>query len=144
MPRTSLQGITYLGPEWVQNPVTKRDVPVSTLLESHQALNYPDRLCALLELLEIDPSWHTHQISDGQRRRVQILLGLIKPFQVLLCDEVTVDLDILVRKDLLKFLRRECETRKCTVVCFLVCNSFKMWKKHFQYFGRINLVMSTS
>ena len=31
-----------------------------------------------------------HQISDGQRRRVQIFLGLIRPFKILLMDEVRI------------------------------------------------------
>ncbi|ORZ39402.1 P-loop containing nucleoside triphosphate hydrolase protein [Catenaria anguillulae PL171] len=109
-------GITYLGPEWVQNPVTKRDLQVSVLLESHNAGEHPDRLAALLHLLEVDPTWRTHQISDGQRRRVQILLGLLNPFDILLLDEVTVDLDVLVRRDLLAFIRRECEVRGATVI----------------------------
>ena len=52
-----------------------------------------------------------HQISDGQRRRVQIFLGLIRPFKILLMDEVTVSLDVVVRQDLLRWLRRESEAR---------------------------------
>ena len=38
----------------------------------------------------IDPEWRMHQISDGQRRRVQIFLGLIRPFKILLMDEVRI------------------------------------------------------
>ena len=48
-------------------------------------------------------------MSDGQRRRVQICLGLLKPFRVLLCDEITVDLDVLGRLDLLQFFVEETE-----------------------------------
>lgn len=36
-------------------------------------------------------------MSDGQRRRVQICVGLLRPFKVLLLDEITVDLDVLGR-----------------------------------------------
>ena len=36
--------------------------------------------------------------------------------QVLLLDEITVDLDVLARADLLDFLREECEERQATVV----------------------------
>ena len=61
--------------------------------------------------LGIDPKWRMHQISDGQRRRVQIFLGLIRPFKILLMDEVTVSLDVVVRQDLLRWLRRESEQR---------------------------------
>ena len=70
----------------------------------------------LVELLGIDPGWHMHRVSDGQRRRVQILLGLLRPAQALLLDEVTTDLDLLVRCDLLEFLRGEAENRGATLI----------------------------
>ena len=57
-----------------------------------------------------------NQVSDGQRRRVQIVLGLMEPWEMLLLDEVTVDLDVLVRQDLLTFLKRETEERNATIV----------------------------
>lgn len=31
-------------------------------------------------------------------------------------DEITVDLDVLARADLLKFLRKECEERGATII----------------------------
>ena len=36
--------------------------------------------------------------------------------QVLLLDEITVDLDVLARADLLEFLREESEERRATIV----------------------------
>lgn len=105
-------GVTYLGPEWAANPVVRRDVSVKDLLNSADADQYPDRRDELIRLLDVDPEWHMHQISDGERRRVQILLGMIKPFRVLLLDEVTVDLDVVVRRNLLDFLRAQ----KATIV----------------------------
>lgn len=57
-----------------------------------------------------------HQISDGERRRVQIVSGLMVPWDVLLLDEVTVDLDVLVRTNLLQFLVRETRERKATIL----------------------------
>ena len=36
--------------------------------------------------------------------------------QVLLLDEITVDLDVLGRADLLHFLQQECEQRKATII----------------------------
>ncbi|KAL7746982.1 CCR4-NOT regulatory complex component [Sorochytrium milnesiophthora] len=125
------EGITYLGPEWIQNPITKRDLRVATLLDTHRAGDHPARTRALLTLLEVDPLWHTHQISDGQRRRVQLLLGFLQPFDVLLLDEVTVDLDVLVRRDVLDFLQRECEVRGCTVVyCTHIFDGMGDWPTH--------------
>lgn len=76
----------------------------------------PERRARLVQLLDIDLEWSMMTVSDGQRRRVQICMGLLKPFKVLLCDEITVDLDILGRLDLLAFLAQECEERGATVV----------------------------
>ena len=102
-------GVTYLGSEWAHNPVVKGDVPVSRLLLSLGAKRHPERLSELLDILDVsflflksqvNPNWSMNTISDGQRRRVQIVLGLLEPWEVLLLDEVTVDLDVLVRQDL--------------------------------------------
>ena len=35
----------------------------------------------LIDLLEIDLDWRLNKVSDGQRRRVQICMGLLKPYQ---------------------------------------------------------------
>ncbi|KAF5781773.1 putative ATPase, AAA-type, core, P-loop containing nucleoside triphosphate hydrolase [Helianthus annuus] len=61
-------------------------------------------------------SWRMHKVSDGQRRRVQICMGLLKEFKVLLLDEITVDLDVLARADLLTFLKKKCEERGATII----------------------------
>jgi CCR4-NOT complex subunit CAF16 len=44
-------------------------------------------------------------------------MGLMGEWDVLLLDEVTVDLDVLVRSELLAFLIRESEERGATIVC---------------------------
>ena len=41
----------------------------------------PQRRAQLIELLEIDQEWRLNKVSDGQRRRVQICMGLLKPYQ---------------------------------------------------------------
>lgn len=76
----------------------------------------PERRAKLIEVLDINPNWRMHTVSDGQRRRVQICLGLLKPFDVLLLDEITVDLDVLGRADLMQFLKQECQQRGATIV----------------------------
>lgn len=77
---------------------------------------YPERVKELIQIMDINPKWRMHQISDGERRRVQLVLGLIKPWILLLMDEITVDLDVLVRSDLLEFLKKETEKRNATMV----------------------------
>ncbi|RVW53544.1 ABC transporter I family member 19 [Vitis vinifera] len=76
----------------------------------------PVRRDKLVDLLDIDLQWRMHKVSDGQRRRVQICMGLLHPFQVLLLDEVTVDLDVVARMDLLEFFKEECDQRGATIV----------------------------
>ncbi|TPX31038.1 hypothetical protein SmJEL517_g05548 [Synchytrium microbalum] len=109
-------GVTYLGTEWAANPVVKGEVPVSRLLKSLNAEVHHERCAKLLDILDVDPGWKMNEVSDGQRRRVQIVLGLMAPWTLLLLDEVTVDLDVLVRSELLKWLKKETEERGCTIL----------------------------
>ena len=74
------------------------------------------RRARLIQILDVDLDWHMHHISDGQRRRVQLLMGLLHPYRVLLLDEVTTDLDLLGRADLLAFLRDESEQRGASIL----------------------------
>lgn len=75
-----------------------------------------------------------HQVSDGQRRRVQIFLGLIRPFKILLLDEVTVSLDVVVRQDLLRWLRKESETRGATILYAThIFDGLDDWPTHLHY-----------
>ncbi|VEU21084.1 DEKNAAC101965 [Brettanomyces naardenensis] len=110
------QIVTYLGTEWANNEITKRDIPVTVLVESVGGDFYKERRDMLINLLDIDITWRMNQCSDGERRRVQLCMGLLKPWDLLLLDEVTVDLDVLVRYRLLEFLRKETEQRNCTIV----------------------------
>jgi len=58
-------------------------------------------------------------------------MGLLRPWKVLLLDEVTVDLDVLVRSDLLTFLRQETESRLCTIVyCTRIFDGLSGWPTH--------------
>lgn len=108
--------ITYLGTEWASNPVVKHDIQVKDVIASVGGNVYSDRRDMLIKLMDIDPEWSMAFVSDGERRRVQLVMGLLKPWRLLLLDEVTVDLDVVVRQNLLNFLRQECLQRKCCVV----------------------------
>ncbi|ORY77409.1 hypothetical protein BCR37DRAFT_350928 [Protomyces lactucae-debilis] len=109
-------GITYLGTEWANNPVVRNDIKVSHLLASIGAEHYPERRDQLMKILDVDLQWRMNQVSDGERRRVQLIMGLMRPWTILLLDEVTVDLDVLARSDLLAFLKEETQQRDCTIV----------------------------
>ena len=75
-----------------------------------------ERMKELMEVLDVNPNWRMHQVSDGQRRRVQLCVGLLRPYKVLLLDEITVDLDVLGRADLLDYLKKVFEPSSLTRV----------------------------
>ncbi|KEY69787.1 hypothetical protein S7711_03765 [Stachybotrys chartarum IBT 7711] len=114
--KEGLEGVTYLGLEWVLNPIVRNDIAVTDLLRSVGGDAFADRRDELVELLDIDMKWRMHAVSDGERRRVQLAMGLIRPWTVLLLDEITVDLDVLSRAQFLGWLKRETESRECTIV----------------------------
>ncbi|KAJ3523630.1 hypothetical protein NM688_g8694 [Phlebia brevispora] len=109
-------GVTFLGTEWAMNPVVRGDIVVADFLNSVGGYRHKSRRDLLLDILDVDLDWHMHAISDGERRRVQLVMGLMGEWDVLLLDEVTVDLDVLVRDDLLKFLKRDSEERGATIL----------------------------
>ncbi|KAJ3814984.1 P-loop containing nucleoside triphosphate hydrolase protein [Lentinula aff. lateritia] len=114
--------VVYLGTEWAMNTETRGGY-------RHKA--HRDHL---LDILDINLDWHMYHISDGERRRVQLCMGLMGEWDVLLLDEVTVDLDVLVRDQLLEFLQQETIERNATVVyathIFNGLNTFPMHIAH--------------
>ncbi|CAK5275562.1 unnamed protein product [Mycena citricolor] len=115
--RSTQDGVTFLGTEWAMNPVVRGDIKVSHFLDSVGGYRYKERRDVLLDILDVDLDWHMHQISDGERRRVQLVFGLMQAYHVLLLDEAgSFDLDVLVRDDLLRFLKSDSELRGATII----------------------------
>jgi CCR4-NOT complex subunit CAF16 len=127
----SLEGVTYLGLEWVLNPIVRTDIDVPTLLASVGGNHFPARRDELVKILDIDLRWRMHAVSDGERRRVQLAMGLVRPWTVLLLDEITVDLDLLSRRNFLEWLKSETEGRECTVVYAThILDNLAGWPSH--------------
>ena len=72
------------------NPVVRGDIVVSDFLNSVGGYRHKERRDRLLDILDVDLDWHMHQISDGERRRVQLVMGLMGDWDVLLLDEVSL------------------------------------------------------
>ena len=132
---------SYLDTDWGMRTVAfagygcplQADIAVSGMMLKLQE-EYPERRDELIKLLGIDLNWRMHQVSDGQRRRVQIFLGLLRPFKILLLDEVTVSLDVVVRPDLLRYLHRESETRGATILYAThIFDGLDDWPTHLHY-----------
>merc|ERR1712203_680420 len=77
----------------------------------------------LREILQVSFDWLINDLSDGQRRRCQLLEILSEPRPVYLMDEITSDLDIYAREGILGFLKAESEVRGATIFyCTHICD----------------------
>jgi CCR4-NOT complex subunit CAF16 len=73
---------------------------------------------SLREILQVDLDWRISHLSDGQRRRCQILAAVTasENFELYILDEVTADLDIVSRERFLEWLKRESHQKGITVL----------------------------
>eukprot|EP00258_Populus_trichocarpa_P040833 XP_024456852.1 ABC transporter I family member 19 isoform X2 [Populus trichocarpa] len=131
--------LAYLGGSWSKTVGSAGEIPLQGDFSAEHMIfgvegTDPVRREKLIELLDIDLKWRMHKVSDGQRRRVQICMGLLHPFKVLLLDEVTVDLDVVARMDLLEFFKEECDQRGATIVYAThIFDGLETWATHLAY-----------
>jgi CCR4-NOT complex subunit CAF16 len=89
------------------------------------------RVQHLTKVLQVNLDWKISDISDGQRRRCQLLKILATPREVYLMDEITADLDIYAREGILAFLRAESEIRGATIFyCTHIFDHLEGWASH--------------
>lgn len=115
--------ITYIDNDWGKQSVayTGYNMPLQSSLQvKEMMLNvkklYPQRNKELLEVLDINPEWRLNAVSEGQRKRVQLYLNLIRPFKICLLDEITVNLDLLVKDKFMNYLKNETKNRECCII----------------------------
>eukprot|EP00232_Nephroselmis_pyriformis_P011648 CAMPEP_0182893068 /NCGR_PEP_ID=MMETSP0034_2-20130328/24251_1 /TAXON_ID=156128 /ORGANISM="Nephroselmis pyriformis, Strain CCMP717" /LENGTH=300 /DNA_ID=CAMNT_0025026787 /DNA_START=78 /DNA_END=980 /DNA_ORIENTATION=- len=139
--------LSYLGGTWKKSVASAgNDVAMQGDITARQMLFEvedadPARRDMLIDLLDVDLDWSMIRVSDGQRRRVQIAMGLLRPYKVLLLDEITVDLDVVGRLDLLDFFRRECEERGATIIYAThIFDGMEGWLSHIAYVANGALV----
>merc|ERR1719282_1584733 len=95
------------------------------------------RVQELIDIMQINMSWRINAISDGQRRRCQLLDSLAEEKQIYILYEITTDLDLFAREGLLSFLRRETEERGATVFYAThIFDSLASWATHLLYFSK--------
>ena len=120
-PHDQFNGLSYLGNRWERNvsfcgvSPYMADIRAGDMMKKWQEENI-DRRNELVEVLEIDLDWKMHQVSDGQRKRVQIMLGLLKPFKFLIIDEFLNELDVVIRDNFFKYLEKECKIRNGSII----------------------------
>lgn len=91
----------------------------------------------LAAVLQVDINWRINSISDGQRRRCQLLEILVPYRPVYLMDEITSDLDIFAREGILAFLKAESELRGCTIFyCTHIFDHLEGWASHMLHLSK--------
>ena len=121
-PNDQNKGVCYLGNTWKRQqtgfdgicPYTI-DCAASEMFVKWQTEN-AERRDELVKVLGIDLNWRMNECSDGQRKKVQIMIKLLKPFKVCIIDEFAADLDILSRSHFFEYLSKECAERGASVV----------------------------
>eukprot|EP00240_Pyramimonas_obovata_P004448 CAMPEP_0118925704 /NCGR_PEP_ID=MMETSP1169-20130426/3548_1 /TAXON_ID=36882 /ORGANISM="Pyramimonas obovata, Strain CCMP722" /LENGTH=366 /DNA_ID=CAMNT_0006867077 /DNA_START=139 /DNA_END=1236 /DNA_ORIENTATION=+ len=112
------------------------DFPAGKMIENIRNVD-PARRKEIMEVLEINPDWKMNHVSDGQRRRVQLCIGLLKPYKVLLLDEITVDLDVLGRADLLDYLKKDAKERgACILYATHIFDGLEDWLDSIAFVSR--------
>jgi len=104
--RATLRLMMIVALRRAMNAVVRSDIVVSRFLNSVGGYRHKERRDKLLDILDVDLDWsvqassflsfvetkfknrHMHTISDGERRRVQLTMGLMQPWDILLLDEV--------------------------------------------------------
>jgi CCR4-NOT complex subunit CAF16 len=98
------------------------------------------RVQELIDVMQINPSWRINAISDGQRRRIQMLECLAEEKEVYVLDEITTDLDLYAREGLLQFLRKETEEKGATVLYAThIFDSLPDWATHVVFFSKAKI-----
>lgn len=79
---------------------------------------YRHRLQELDQLLELDPLWHTpvKKLSLGQRMKMELACSLLHEPELLLLDEPTIGLDVVMQKTLRDFIARINKEKGTTVL----------------------------
>jgi len=95
----------------------------------------------LVDVLQVNLDWKINEISDGQRRRCQLLELLSTPRPMYLMDEITSDLDLFAREGILHFMRAECEVRGATIFyCTHIFDHLEGWATHLLHMSKAKVV----
>eukprot|EP00928_Gymnodinium_smaydae_P098236 TRINITY_DN9095_c0_g1_i1.p1 TRINITY_DN9095_c0_g1~~TRINITY_DN9095_c0_g1_i1.p1 ORF type:complete len:584 (-),score=94.05 TRINITY_DN9095_c0_g1_i1:314-2065(-) len=129
--------VMYCGDWWNTNFFM--NLTIGELI-GEQISNTP-RCKHLAEVLQVRMDWKINCVSDGQRRRCQLLEILATPRPVYLMDEITSDLDIFAREGILSFLKAESELRGCTVFyCTHIFDELEGWADHLLHLSKGGVV----
>jgi len=133
------QNVMYCGDWWRTNFFM--NLKLGDLLG--ESVTSTRRCQHLRDVLHVSFEWKINDLSDGQRRRCQLLEILATPRPVYLMDEITSDLDIFAREGILRFLRSESETRGATIFyCTHIFDHLEGWASHLLHMSKGQVVTS--
>ncbi|CAJ1990922.1 ABCH3 / ATP-binding cassette protein subfamily H - member 3 [Leishmania donovani] len=91
----------------------------------------PERKASIADALHLRLSRFLEKMSWGERRRVQILYGMLYPATVYLLDECSTDIDVAERRTVLELVRQECEAKDgCCVYATHILDGIEGWATH--------------
>mmetsp|Transcript_29950 Transcript_29950/g.44285 ORF Transcript_29950/g.44285 Transcript_29950/m.44285 type:complete len:348 (+) Transcript_29950:65-1108(+) len=120
-PNDQARGITYLGDVWHRSGRTPSCSPFEMDCAARDMMSewqkqFKERRDELVRILGINLNWRLNECSDGQRKKVHIMIKLLRPFRLCVIDEFISDLDLLARQRFFEYLSKECQERGAAVV----------------------------
>ncbi|GAW82896.1 ABC transporter [Plasmodium gonderi] len=91
----------------------------------------------LLKLFDINEDKLISSVSKGEKKKIQILGNLITRKEVYIFDEATESLDLISRKLLLEFLKRECIKYNSIIIYSThIFDYMEKWCSHILYLSK--------
>ena len=132
--------ITFINNDWGKQTIAFSGVsPLQSSLKVKEMMVklkelYPERNKELIDLLKINPEWRLNAVSEGQRKRIQLYLNLIQPFDICLLDEITVNLDLLIKDKFMSYLKKESiERNSCIIYITHIFDGLSDWASDLVY-----------
>jgi peptide/nickel transport system ATP-binding protein len=107
--RWAQAAIVFQGAQHALNPVRTVGAQITEAIELHAAGGNQAAVGDLLELVGLPPrraDSYPHELSGGQKQRVMIAMALACDPQLLIADEPTTALDVMVQAQVLALLQR--------------------------------------